>query len=482
LGESRNRIHVLCRKQVPCVLLFPLFVISAVITPINGTHAYEVREIELTRDPAFLRFTADDISRRFYKNRASRARVFECLTQDSGEAIVAVSVIPDLDSGSPATLYLLDLQSQQIVDAHPRFGFIHDFCVVETRIPPERVIIQVVLQRDSLFAIKTRPFGKDIDTLLIAVGQDRTGDGKWQGAGEILMYGDVFGSGRPVVVVATNANRDLLPRDVVCIDVTSFQVVWKLSVASPVRHASVAIHNGDRCLLLASAGVSNGVTDSGFTDRFGYFTAVSANGKILWSRMAASEYKVALQAVAPYDSSTAVVYHTMPLAIHDEHHTPSVIAPTLSLFDVDGLEIRRSVSVAGEVRSLWFAGEGKHDYLLYALCSTGAVKVFDTALVLQWESTPIPLFTYIGSVSLEGEDGPAMVFDAQDATVVFTQDMTQIAYVPVASPKYFDVVSTDARGNAQWLTTSTNFQFGLWRRTIWGYILCRFSVIRTSWA
>ena len=90
-----------------------------------------------------------------------------------------------------------------------------------------------------------RPIGIDLSTegwtSFLATGVDQTNDGHWAGRVSFVASGDFDFDGSVEAILSIDASRDLRPRQIVCIDVSSMTVKWNLMWPSRTVRSQFAL-------------------------------------------------------------------------------------------------------------------------------------------------------------------------------------------------------------------------------------------------
>ncbi len=141
---------------------------------------------------------------------------------------------------------------------------------------------------DSLYFEIVNPYRGSIYRRLVDVGVDRNHNGHWDGDLFIDDVIDINGDGRADVVLFISAGYDLVPRQVVCLDIFNDTLLWRCDVPDqpgPGSIISVVDSTGSPLLIVGGASPCNGYDVNGMSDCNSNLICLNARGDIQWHRV-----------------------------------------------------------------------------------------------------------------------------------------------------------------------------------------------------
>lgn len=265
-----------------------------------------------------------------------------------GEIPTYVAANNPLPSEPPAAhLNFNPLGNRTAFDQRPLLGTkIEDIAVIPRR--DSVWIFGTALRADTLRMFKSvMPHG-GIEWLTIAPVVDRDGDGKWSGSSTHLLTADYDFDGRTELFFYFNAVRDSQPRELVCIEADSFNLEWRIKVASVVHVVHTCGDSTDPGVVFATQTPAQGVSDSIFVDGLGYIARVDRFGKVVFAQ-AKSTFPNYVHMEVAKDRSE---YYVLGVSIKDTSGDTKLSEGILELVSASGQTIKQ-VSDSEFTTSMW---------------------------------------------------------------------------------------------------------------------------------
>ncbi|MCK4656863.1 MAG: hypothetical protein KAT85_07505, partial [candidate division Zixibacteria bacterium] len=142
--------------------------------------------------------------------------------------------------------------------------------------------------------------------LLLLAGVDRDGNGYWDGRAFILASEDFNGDGRDELLLSTDVGYDLYPRELICVDITHQDILWRFAHSGIVADRNFQIVHPDTMtapLLVVGIGSKGNAAVAGdMNDQHSYLLVIDADGDLLWKRVLGPAFSRATPVVFDYQS------------------------------------------------------------------------------------------------------------------------------------------------------------------------------------
>ncbi|MBD3403689.1 hypothetical protein GF420_12395, partial [candidate division GN15 bacterium] len=290
-------------------------------------------------------------------------------------------------------------------------------------------VIGAGYRNDSVFAFSLGGKSTEPEELFLATGEDRTGNGRWSGEPKIVLAEDYDLDGSVELFVYVQAQRDIEPRLLICLETAPLGVAWSLPVASIVNRGSIyacADTLGPSIIFTAWA-PGNGAIDTNFNDLQCYLCRVNTQGQIVWKKVIAHHLDQCGMSEGPAENSFAV-YHTRPLNAPESDST-AYDHNLISLINSYGDPVT-SGELPLPASSVWLSDydrDGVPD--VQALLGDGSIAVLDADLTMTARSNPTTLVGYVDALPGWGEESPALVFGSRSRTEVYSTDYRKLAII-----------------------------------------------------
>ncbi len=410
-GDSHPRLTVEVTDNVD---LLPLG-ITSVITSDGGTGSKSVRD---------------------------KYRTVQVGRGDSLHAQYIVGYNPGANADLPAIISFQDFTTHSVIDDTPLWFTLTGYDLVP-RPDSGLVVIATGYRNDSAFAVSIVPGTDSVSWLYLTSGDDRTGNGQWEADVASCGTFDYDYDGHTEIFLYVNAMRDLKPRTLFCLDPITLSIEWSLPVASIVGDGTLypTGDSADPGVIFTSYNPKQGVSDTAFSDTWGYLTVVDRHGVIRYNRVIAAEHGG--MKLEPADRpGEFYLGHTIPPTPPADTLTFPERRHYLSKITADGT-ILAQIESPTFVVSLWPATDlGERGTDFFVLDGDRRITRFDSNLRVLAQSDKTFLGAYRGWLDLGAGDGRTLVFTAGGASVFFDSTFHQIGYSPVSgsivSPLYYD--------------------------------------------
>jgi signal transduction histidine kinase len=146
---------------------------------------------------------------------------------------------------------------------------------------------------------------------VLLVGEDRNGDGIWDGFCNAAEIPDMTGDGHSEVLFSCDAGYDRYPRRLICMDLRNDSVLWETDRAghSVPQYAQVigANHNEPPLLVIGDHAPNNGAVADSLDDAHSHLMCYDADGKLRWMRITGERFT-----------------STLPLLLHSGNGEPRI--------------------------------------------------------------------------------------------------------------------------------------------------------------
>ncbi|MBU0984007.1 MAG: hypothetical protein KKA42_09065, partial [candidate division Zixibacteria bacterium] len=155
-----------------------------------------------------------------------------------------------------------------------------------------RLIASAGYRSDSAWAFWLDPLTDETDYVYLCSGSDATGDGVWHPLLLLVLVADYDFDGKTEAFVYVSSGRDLVPRELFCVEMETLTVEWSLPVASLLNESNF-LSCGDSAnpaVIFTTYNVKQGISDTAFSDMHGDVAVVDASGHILTHRVVTTKH------------------------------------------------------------------------------------------------------------------------------------------------------------------------------------------------
>jgi len=360
------------------------------------------------------------------------AQVYRPQRLETDTAYIVHAFNRDIFSDNPAVFSLNNATYPGTIDHDPVYANLNSFKLFYDDRAETTAIAAGCYRNDSAFVLKSFPGSNEFEFLFLATGQDLTGDDHWRGVVTFSNAFDYDFDGSLEIFCYVDPGRDLIPRLLCCVELSTMTLEWSLPVASAVSLDQLYVC-GDSAspeIIFSTYNYRNGVEDANFSDLYCYLTRVDANGHILDSRILSEEHGSKGLWRGP-SQGTFFLFHALPLIKPDsftegqEHHYQ------LSKIDREFNSIS-CIDLDKRVRQAWLADyreDGVDD--LYVLFYGGEVRIYDTTLTLLARSEETSLLNFVDSIRVGDDLRKVYIFNTADGTALYSHDFKWLGEIDV---------------------------------------------------
>jgi PAS domain S-box-containing protein len=418
-------------------------------------------EIGSDRDTTYLPYTLNEIRS---GNRGVISKVdfhpvdvFQTAVGDSGEGSYFCGYNPDLNVDNPAIFSFIRYPIYRIMDDFPVRMTVTDWRIYPDRKTGLKTIIGVGYKNDSAFAFKLAPETDTFEKIFLTTGKDATGDGKWDPAVRVNYVGDFDYDDSTEAFVYVDAARELHPRELLCLDLENFRVRWSLPIASMV--CTVAFYPcGDSLnpgVIFTTYNIKNGVTDSNFSDQFGYLVRLDRQGQIVFRKVNCVQH--GMNTLIPgRRPNRFYLLHEKNLIDPDNVDTSRSTTFHISEIDDSGRVIKGLETPLLPCYHWWMEYGPRRDTALFVTFENGMTRVYTPDLDLLAECDKGRTGLYCGRIKLAGLNDQAVVF----SDGIYSSDLKKLAAFPPAV-EYYRILAADQQGRVTALALGAGNYYGI---------------------
>ncbi|MBU8932953.1 MAG: PAS domain S-box protein [candidate division Zixibacteria bacterium] len=141
--------------------------------------------------------------------------------------------------------------------------------------------------------------------LLLVVGDDRNGNGYWDGRGIICGHCDIDKDGLAELLVGVDVGYDLYPRELLCVDALGEEILWRVPYAGIISRSNVYVEpNGmgkDPLIVFGLTSKGNAAESPTMDDQHAYVVGVNRSGELMWQHEVGGVFDRALPVVIDID-------------------------------------------------------------------------------------------------------------------------------------------------------------------------------------
>ena len=145
-------------------------------------------------------------------------------------------------------------------------------------------LVATYMTGDTIWLEIASPHNKVAYKQRLVVGEDRNGNGHWEGFGSVSAILDINQDGAKEVFVGCYAGYDLYPRKLIAVDWAQDSILWEFNVAGGVYRLGSIYCGSDSLLFFGSASPANGATAGDLDDMHTYVICLDVAGKRKWIR------------------------------------------------------------------------------------------------------------------------------------------------------------------------------------------------------
>ncbi len=418
---------------------------------LSASSAVTEFHVDSDRDTRFLPYQFNITQNTTYsdcrKSLATPVHVLRPEIAGGDSAIIACGYNAPISDDATGSIFIKTYRGH-ITGENPTFMTIEDFGLFYDSDIGQEVIASGCYMHDSAFVerIITNPHRRD--TLFLATGIDRTGNGSWEPDINFIAAIDYDYDGVQEVFFQVNPIRDKEPRILFCLDLQNMRVEWSLPVAPNLQRGNLVSCNDSLhpAIIFGTYPPSQGVTDQYFDDSYAYLTKVNSEGKIIFQKLSGVTFD--WTSIIPADNdSTFFVAHSLPFLEPSQADTSLLPEYEISLIDRDG-NIIRSTHLLCSVNRMWLSNyDSDEKGELYVKLHDGRIRIYDENLNLLAESNNSLRGDYLGSIEISGEKEPVMIFGDSGLTI-YSHQFKKLASAGLEySFSYFEELGYDAKGN-----------------------------------
>lgn len=139
----------------------------------------------------------------------------------------------------------------------------------------------------------------------LVAGQDRDGNGYWDGESFIIDVVDINGDGFGELLIGVCSGYDLYPRQVMAVDWRDRHVLWEFPVSGQVsfrtQYTTGHTVSDSLILVIRVASKGNSASTAIMDDAHSYVLALNEDGSLRWCHEVGGEFDAAYAAIADYD-------------------------------------------------------------------------------------------------------------------------------------------------------------------------------------
>jgi signal transduction histidine kinase len=348
------------------------------------------------------------------------------------EGIFAAITNPEFGSDRSAQLSLQNLRTGHYLRDYALRLMLYDLAVYrDSRLGTEAVVVSA-LRSDSSFIFKASLDSFPSSLLFLATGGDHTGDGAWHGRTALVGIFDYDFDGLQELFCYIDPERDLVPRMLVCVELESMSVEWRLPLASLLQSVVRTGDSTNSAILISTWGPANGSVDSIFTDQLGYIAKIDRHGRIefVWPSSRFGERSFVIEGES---DSVFYVAHTIPLGPNAD---TTDAYPRISKLNRNGA-LLASRSTTGLVESIVALYRETPQFRICVLDMEGVLTEYDGDLK-PTASGPSDLIYLVGATEKWQNGQTAVLAMTNQGTRVFDVDWRPLAALNGIEPAIED--------------------------------------------
>jgi|GEM_PF-1469862 len=161
--------------------------------------------------------------------------------------------------------------------------------------------------RDTLWLDIIDPHQRRIYRRPLVVGQDRDGNGFWDGSGTFCGVYDFNDDGYVELLVNCDVGYDLYPRKLMCVDWFNNQIVWEYEIAGIINSEHTYVEplaQGNKPSIVFGVGSKGNAAKAGdMDDQHSYLIVLDENGKLRWKKETGGVFSSCVPILIDYDNN-----------------------------------------------------------------------------------------------------------------------------------------------------------------------------------
>ncbi len=245
----------------------------------------------------------------------------------------------------------------------------------------------------------------------------------------IISICDYDYDGMTELFLQINSARDLLPRELFCIELESMTIEWSLPVAPLIMMNNFYMcgDSTDPRILFTTYNPKQNVTAGQFTDLYAYVTVVDTKGAIQYNKIISSVYG-GIGAVPVDGSNLFAVAHSVPFVDTSSSLLNEEPANAISIIDLEG-NIKFTTECDEKLIQMWTDTTNEGSYRLYTLTTTGELSIYDSTLSLLQRSEQSVLRGMIKHLKVYPDQPDTWVMSTvYDGYAIYDHSFKQLAF------------------------------------------------------
>jgi len=423
-------------SSIPRLYLAIVF-ITFLATPANIRAEIESLDIESSRSSRLMPYQLDTAWIWGHESRVERrsVTVLRSMTAENDTAYLsyAYNPLPKLDQPPSINTVQFPPMGGQLYDEQPVPIELSDITNYFDHRHGYTCVVAAGRRNDSAFLITTNPYTQETRSCYLGMGEDKTGNGWWNGVSHIWLVADLDGYAMEEAYVSIRSGRDLNGNLLAAVDLNDMSVRWSIPIAVGIGKL-IPVHARDSTTLICvTENTGQGARDSVFNDSYSYLLSVSLDGQIRWQKVVGAYPYGTVLADGPNDSTVFLIHewpYGAPARTGDNRHNVRY----LSIISQSGKAIA-SFRDSVELRSAWTMdsdGNGREE--IYSLNSLGMVRRHDCDLEVLAASGPTTLKHRLCNLPGHGTTPPLLFMATQKyGTVALDYQFNWLAESPAMS-------------------------------------------------
>ena len=312
-------------------------------------------------------------------------------------------------------------------------------------------IFGIGYRNDSAFAFKHLHEESTFDLLFLGTGEDDTGDGSWTPFLLIHLIDDYDYDGRTEIFVFISSERDIGPRDLICIEPEQMTIEWSIEMPGNAYKVFSCNDSINPSVIISKNNPMQGYSNEFFSDFYKTISIVNNRGEILLNKITA--VRPSGKGLVPSETEGEFfLIHETPLLDRDSadfllnrNKLNSLYYDKLTLSRIDGKgNLLNSKIIDGFISYIWTQPYGPDEKpILFTLCTENIVRAYDADINLIGESDPVGIRNYHGEIKL-AEYGRCFVY----GDGIYTGTFEKLMAFPSGIGKYHTIVfNSDSSSN-----------------------------------
>lgn len=370
----------------------------------------------------------------FTKPQLRPAQVFKLSIAGREEGAFIRAYNPSLNIDNPANFTFISYPSMKTVDDDPVWLIINDWGLYSDHFQNHQAIAGAGYRNDTAWVFRQIPLTNEWERIFLTSGRDATGDHRWEPEIYLLYLGDYDFDDRHEAFFYVNSMRELVPRELFCVEMESLRIEWSLPVASLLNRCDF-YPVGDSIeptVIFTSYNPQQGVADGNFSDNYGYLTIVNSRGQIIYNRITADNFYGA-KIVVGDDNTSFFVTSEKSLGLVSFHDSTSNDNYYISKINSHG-EVLDVLEVSEKPHEIWLAPyETEKRTSLFVHYFNSVIRVYSTdSLKLLAFSDTVAFGKHLGRIKLAEAEREGHVF----SDGIYSADLSLLAAFPFQAGDY----------------------------------------------